>query len=122
MSEQQTTPIPHFLRVVRALAKVSGVAIPVTALFTTVVPGCFSGCVMGDPPYMGSGGNGGGPVGLPPAPDAGEGGSGGSGGNDGGPVGLPPAPDAGEGGSGGSGSNDGGPVGLPPAPDAGDGG
>jgi len=97
MSEQQTTPIPHFLRVVRALAKVSGVAIPVTALFTTVVPGCFSGCVMGDSTYPGD---------LLPAPDAGDGGDG----------------DGGDGGSGGSGGNGGGPVGLPPAPDAGDGG
>lgn len=100
MSERQTNPIPHFLRVVRAVAKVSGAAIPVTALVTTVVPGCYSGCAMGDEPYAGSGGNG------VIAPDGGDGGTGGTGG---------------KGGSGGSG-NDGGPVGLPPAPDAGDGG
>jgi hypothetical protein len=106
MSEHNPTKIPHFLRVVRALAKVSSVAIPVTALITTVTPGCGDGTEMGVPAEMSSSSSSssGGPVGLVVPPDAG---------NDGGPVGVAPAPDAG---------NDGGPVGLPPAPDAGDGG
>jgi hypothetical protein len=48
---------PHFLRVVRALAKVRGTALPLVAV-TTVVAGFYSGCSTGRI-VSGSGGDGG---------------------------------------------------------------
>jgi hypothetical protein len=110
-----TDNVPHFLRVVRALARVRGAAIPVAAVVTTVVAGlhcgptehgvvCFGRC---GETTTGAGGESTGTdntsssgLGFFPM-DAGPQ-------YDGGPVGIP--------------TYDGGPVGDMTMPDAGDGG
>jgi hypothetical protein len=125
--------LPHFLRVVRALARVSGMAAPMAAVVTTVAAGCGDGVHgVGGFVTMGTGGAtttttttggntgclgfcvadggyDGGPIGDMVMPD---------GGYDGGPVGIPPPPkDAGDD------AHDGGKViGVIVMPDAGDGG
>jgi hypothetical protein len=92
-SEESCAPreAPHFLRVVRALARLSGAALPVAAIVSTVVPGCHDGTWYGEP-YM------------PEIFDGGAGGGGGaSDGHDGGPIGTIAMPDGGESGAGGAG-------------------
>ena len=82
--------LPHFLRVARSLAKVSGVALPLVTVFVTVVPGVGTGCSDGVD-AMSSGGYGGGFPGVRIMdPD---------GGSDGSAVGDAATPDAGYDGS-----------------------
>jgi hypothetical protein len=49
--DESTPRLPHFLRVARALAKVSGVALPAAVFISSATPGCDGGA--------GSGGAGG---------------------------------------------------------------
>src|SRR5690349_8768676 len=97
-SEEPCAPreVPHFLRVVRALARVSGAALPIAAIVSTVAPGCNDGTWYGmpnTPDYDVDGGDGGGLGG----------GGGGVGNHDGGPVGKVAMTDGGEDGAGGAG-------------------
>lgn len=126
------TKVPHFLRVVRAIARVRGVVLPL-ATITTVVAGCNSGHVYGSlatttgpggAATVGTGGaggsgHGGGVVGSGVVTATGVGGGGGAGGQGGAAVGVVPMTGTGGGSGDGSGGAGGAKVGIGVMPDAG---
>lgn len=109
MSDSSQRP-PHFLRVVRALARVSGVSVPIAAVVTSFAAGCSNDPIAGCQGfcYMGTGGSGtssstggqgGAGIGLVPMDGGYDGAAVGLGiddaGYDGGPVGNMVMPDGG---------------------------